>query len=662
MGVVFKAEDPRLKRLVALKVMKPDKSANQLAQQRFIQEGETAAKLQHDHIVTIYQVDQDRGIPFLAMQFLEGESLDDRLKRIGKLPVSEIIRIARETAEGLAAAHEKGLIHRDIKPANIWLETLPGAPALARGLVGGRVKILDFGLARLMGENVQHLTQTGMVVGTPDYMAPEQARSGQTLDGRCDLFSLGSVMYRMSTGRKPFQGDDVMGTLCALAMEDPPPPRFYNPEIPEQLSDMIRWLMAKSPGDRPRSAQDVLDSLAVIERNLAEGTEDFPELSPGADRLSGTHPRSRQSTITAPHIDPRTGTRAGKSQKPKSAPPTLSKYGLSPVDPTKTGISPAAAPPSDPAKSEKVTAESRPGPALSPLLKDLVNRTQSWEEVRPKIEKCPKCGHDRFSSVGWCLSCGYSPNVTEAPKKDQPINSGWIILGGIVGVVLATAVCHVTWRMSGQNWIRWVWIETGLGFAGMVIGYIWNYYEVLPYYGDHTGNLTWNPLTLFSGGIHMLPKTRWALGLGAWGITAVAATAFFVGDISYFWKFKVKIPIPTSSPFEFEKADHRAASGASTSETPKKKSKAIRSFSVVGTSGNEVVLADQSIVDGSYKYAGRASMNDSIKEKVSQAKTRTEPVIAGTKLTGVQWIDPFPWDVEYLKREDSGVLVEPVLK
>jgi len=468
----------------------------------------------------------------------------------------------------------------------------------------------------------------------------------------------------MSTGRKPFQGDDVMGTLCALAMEDPSPPRFYNPEIPEQLSDMIRWLMAKSPGDRPRSAQDVLDSLAVIERNLADGTEDFPELSPGTEKLSETHPRSRHSTITAPQIDPRTGSRAGSRHKTKSAPSTLSKYGLSPVDPTKTGISPAAVPASDPVRAEKDKAESRPGPALSPLLKDLVNRTTSWEDARPKIQKCPKCGNDRFSSVGWCLSCGYSPKVADAisPKKDQPFNSGWIILGGIVGVILATAVCHVTLRVAPQNWIRWVWIETGLGVAGMVIGYIWNYYVVLPYYGDHTGNLTWNPLTLFSGGIHMLPKTRWALGLGAWGITAVAATAFVVGDISYFWKFKVRIPVPTSSPVEFEKSDHRAASGASTSESPKKKSKATRSFSVVGTSGSDVVLADHSIIDGSYKYAGRASINASIKEKVSQAKTRSEPVIAGSNLTDIQWIDPFPWDVEYLKREDNGELVEPVLK
>jgi hypothetical protein len=243
------------------------------------------------------------------------------------------------------------------------------------------------------------------------------------------------------------------------------------------------------------------------------------------------------------------------------------------------------------------------------------------------------------------------------------MNSGWIILGGIVGVILATAVCHVTLRVSGQSWIRWVWIETGLGLAGMVVGYIWNYYEVLPYYGDHTGNLTWNPLTLFSAGIHMLPKTRGALALGAWSLTAVAATAVVVGDLSYFWTFKIRVPIPSSSPVVFEKSDlHDGSSGTSSSESSKRKSKTTRTFSVVGTLGREAVLADHSIVDGSYKYAGRASLNPSAQEKVKQAKPRTDPIVSGSTLTGVTWFEPFTCEVEFSKRDDNGVLVEPVLK
>jgi serine/threonine protein kinase len=662
MGVVFKAEDPRLKRLVALKVMKPDKSSNQVAHQRFIKEGELAAALQHDHIVTIYRVDEDQGVPFLAMQFLEGESLDERLRREGKLPAEEIIRIAREAAEGLGAAHDKGLIHRDIKPANIWLETLPGGPALGRGRFGGRVKILDFGLARAVADQNQHLTQTGMVVGTPDYMAPEQARTGQLLDGRCDLFSLGSVMYRMSTGRKPFQGDDVMGTLLALAMEDPPPPRYYNPEIPPQLSDMIRWLMAKNPGDRPRSAQDVVDSLAVIERNLADGTADFPELS-SQPTPSGSVPRrkDRRSTTTAPQISQ--ALRSGSLERSPSAPSTLSKYGLHPVEPSQTakGV-PAPAESKNPAGT---VAKAHPTPALSPLLRDLVGRTESLTEIRPKVQKCPKCGQEKFTSLGWCLSCGYSPTVQEnlPPKQEKPINSAWIILGGVVGVILATAVFHITLRVSPQNWMNWVRIEAGLGLAGIIIGYVWNYYCVLPYFGDHTGNLTWNPLTLLSAGVHQLPKTRWPLTAGASGITAVACIAFLVGDPSFWWTWKVKVPIPTSYPIEFERADSRASgSGSTTAESSKKTSKTTKSFSVVGTSGGDVILADTDILSSAYKYAGRAPMSGSIQEKLQNAKSRTEPAFNTPNLTGVKWIEPFSCDVEFSKRDDDGVLLDPTLK
>ena len=154
------------------------------------------------------------------MQLLDGMSLDERLRREGALGAEEVIRITREIAEGLAAAHAEGLIHRDIKPANIWLEKRPardGEPP------GTRVKILDFGLARVARADAL-LTQAGAIVGTPAFMAPEQAR-GEMLDGRCDLFSLGCVMYRMTTGRLPFHAPDAMATLLAVASASPPSPQ-----------------------------------------------------------------------------------------------------------------------------------------------------------------------------------------------------------------------------------------------------------------------------------------------------------------------------------------------------------------------------------------------------------------------------------------------------
>jgi WD40 repeat protein len=255
MGVVFLAEDPQLQRPVALKAMKPALAASASARARFLREARAAASIKHDHIVTIHQVGEDRGAPFLAMEFLEGEPLDERLKREGKLPLAEALRIGREIAEGLAAAHERGLIHRDIKPGNLWLEGKRG-----------RVKILDFGLARATDDD-QHLTQSGAVLGTPAYMAPEQAH-GRPVDCRCDLFSLGCVLYRLATGEPPFKGTDKISTLLAVTTENPRPPGLVSPEVPGELSDFIMRLLAKRPDERPGSAAAVAEVLGTIEQGL----------------------------------------------------------------------------------------------------------------------------------------------------------------------------------------------------------------------------------------------------------------------------------------------------------------------------------------------------------------------------------------------------------
>ena len=279
MGVVFLAEDVRLGRPIALKAMLPEMAQKPDARERFLREARAAAALEHDHIVAIYQVDEDRGVPFIAMPLLKGMSLEDWLKRqpggpAVPLKLSNVLKIGREIARGLAAAHERGLIHRDIKPANIWLDAN----------AGGRVKILDFGLARpTSGE--QNLTQSGMIVGTPAYMAPEQAH-GRKVDARSDLFSLGVVLYRLCTGQLPFAGPDVVSTLMAVAMNTPVPPRRLNPDLPPKLAELVMSLLEKDPVRRIASAQEVVKAIQTIEQEQ-----------------KGSRPASESQTLVAPVLE-----------------------------------------------------------------------------------------------------------------------------------------------------------------------------------------------------------------------------------------------------------------------------------------------------------------------------------------------------------------------
>ncbi len=255
MGAVFLAEDVRLQRTVALKVMLPEFACRDDARQRFLREARSAAAIEHDNIVTIFQVDEDQGVPFIAMPLLKGQTLEDRLDAGLPVSVPEMVSMARQVARGLTAAHEHGLNHRDIKPANIWLEGV--APDQFR------VKLLDFGLARPCAAS-EPITQSGVVVGTPAYMAPEQARS-EAVDNRGDLFSLGVVLYRLCTGNLPFQGPSTMSVLMALGSYTPPAPHTLNLAIPLDLSLLVMQMLEKDPAQRPASARDVIARLQKIE-------------------------------------------------------------------------------------------------------------------------------------------------------------------------------------------------------------------------------------------------------------------------------------------------------------------------------------------------------------------------------------------------------------
>jgi serine/threonine protein kinase len=196
------------------------------------------------------------------MKYLEGQTLEDLIRKHKIIQPLEAVRISRQIAEGLDAAHRCNLIHRDIKPSNIWLET-----------IRSRVKILDFGLARISDSADPNITQTGVILGTPAYMSPEQA-AGLNLDGRSDLFSLGTVLYRMVTGKPPFRGSNNLAILRSLSIDQPVPPNEHNPQIPPRLSNLILKLLEKEPDARPSSAMLVAQLLETIEQDLASGSHD----------------------------------------------------------------------------------------------------------------------------------------------------------------------------------------------------------------------------------------------------------------------------------------------------------------------------------------------------------------------------------------------------
>lgn len=265
MGTVLHAFDPLLKRSIAIKVIQA-KLLDDGMMARLVREAQAAAAVEHDNIVPIFAVemhtiDKQQGAPCIIMPLLRGSTLKQRLEETdGPLPLAEILRIGREAASGLAAAHEGGLTHCDIKPANLWLE----APA-------DRVKVLDFGLAIARDDKA---SESESISGTPGYLSPEQAR-GFVLDGRTDVFSLGCVLYRMATGQAPFTGDRRARALWTVLSDPPTPAAEVNPRVPAELSNLIDRMLARDPAQRPATMQEVVGSLAALERRLVEQQNRF---------------------------------------------------------------------------------------------------------------------------------------------------------------------------------------------------------------------------------------------------------------------------------------------------------------------------------------------------------------------------------------------------
>ncbi|MFK8112973.1 MAG: serine/threonine-protein kinase, partial [Rubripirellula sp.] len=281
MGVVFKANDTTLDRIVALKIMVPDLNVTDALKQRFLREAKSMAAVEHGNVVEVYRVGEESGVPYVAMKYLRGQTLRSLVNQKGRLTEREIARIGRETADGLAAVHACGLIHRDLKPDNLWIEK------------SGTVKILDFGLAA--ADDDMNLTQSGMLVGTPAYMSPEQALSLE-LDARSDLFSFGSTLYLAACGKPAFDGKRPTALLMAVAKGEFEPVAQVCPDMDTELASVLSRLMALERDERYENANEVAVAFERIHDRLSHSES---VLSPVASSDVGSGNRNRRYAIVA---------------------------------------------------------------------------------------------------------------------------------------------------------------------------------------------------------------------------------------------------------------------------------------------------------------------------------------------------------------------------
>ena len=259
MGRVYKAEHMAMKRTVALKVLAPHLMKTAKAQKLFKREVRAAAQLNHPNIVTAYDANEVEGRHYLAMEYVDGPNLDQLVRNWGSLPVGIACELTRQAALGLQAAHEQGMVHRDIKPANLLIQKRKNTQAL-------QVKILDFGLARLQEPHPESTGQTiiakeNTVMGTPDFLSPEQARNLHQVDIRSDLYSLGCTLYFLLAGDVPYPGGATLEKLVRHGSEEPKPIEQFRQDVPKPVLDLLRKLMSKAPGDRYQTPQEVVEAL-----------------------------------------------------------------------------------------------------------------------------------------------------------------------------------------------------------------------------------------------------------------------------------------------------------------------------------------------------------------------------------------------------------------
>lgn len=363
--------------VVAIKVLPPSRAKKEQMLARFQREARLAVKLKHPNVVRSFQVGEARGLHYLVMEYLEGETLDEVITRRKRMPPQEGVRLVHQALLGLQHLHEHNLVHRDLKPSNMML-----IPAPARGdnetTLKSMVKILDIGLARELFDESSPLepaermdiTGEGVLLGTPDYLAPEQARDPRTIDIRADIYSLGCTLYHLLTGQPPFPDKNILNQMIRHASETPKPLTAFNPSIPEGLCQIVGWMMAKQPDQRyptPARAAQALDAFLLVTSDSGKPVEESPQMRKYLTWLDATEKREdADETLPPPeHIPPPPKlalSPAVKQVTPAKAMPVASPK--TPPPPSKVAT-PEAKPPTP--RTDEKAAETPPAPVAMPV-------------------------------------------------------------------------------------------------------------------------------------------------------------------------------------------------------------------------------------------------------------------------------------------------------
>ncbi len=413
MGIVYKAKDPLIDRIVAIKTINLGMAQEEKEEYeaRFYQEAKAAGRLSHPNIVTVFDVGKSGDIAYIAMEFLQGSELRDILGEGQRMPVHQVVDIAAQVAQGLAYAHEHGIVHRDVKPSNVMV------------VRDGHVKITDFGIARMASSTVR--TQTGMVLGSPKYMSPEQVM-GKLTDQRSDIFSLGVMLYEMLTGQPPFTGENVNAVMYQTLNAVPAPPSTLNLEVPSMLNFIVAKALAKGVDDRYANASDFANDLRACRDSLLRG---------------GGHTAAPQAATSSklPDAVPMAG-RLNTEESEITAPQTI---GLSPVFDSTSATMRLAALTNAPEEIEEVAKTLR---MMRPTM-DVINQAASTQpapakSVTPPPSKAPVSVSTTVTDTIPMNQSAPSVASRSAPAAASSLGN-WLLLGIVLLVVVGVALVFI---------------------------------------------------------------------------------------------------------------------------------------------------------------------------------------------------------------------------